>query len=1004
MEISYQEMQSIQAVNFTPKEVDVIACLLSGKDSKGIAAILSISSKTVDTHIQNVMRKADCNSRQRIINFIETSNKFENLKRHYLYLMSNYAFEKKLQPIRTTLNKLSITCSVMDEVPKKEDKFIIEKLKKHLELSGIKVIPTSNLDKEILLEKTSAEATIFSFHTIYIVSGNVEKSLRDIAQTKLSGKHRTFVILNPELLGSFPVESHILQESVWIDTTNYSASFAQLLERICADLAEEDKKLISNLKQGEVQDSLTQNLSLSPHNHVSEDGSKEALPKENFKGNRDQLFKSVLLFMIGIGVLSAAVALYNSSAFFIHSHSSPLKPIKADLCIPAEGVLLKRSKLLEQIYQHLKSGQGIKVLSITGAGGAGKTTLAREYARLHKASLIWEINAETQEALRHSFEQLAYLLAESKTDRDKLREIEEIKDSKEKEEKITFFIKERIKTYSPWLLIFDNVEEFSDIQNNFPYNSDTWGEGSIILTTRNSTIQNKYITATIPLNELDFSQAISLFAKINGYEDLALLKEPQRKEIEKLLRNIPLFPLDVICAAYYIKATGVDYKTYLEYLKEATLQSPLLYGNILDKEKGYFKTRYNVISRSLHQVMDSQAGFSELLLFISLIDSKNIPRKLLEAYAGKLNTDLFVASLKRYSLITEETSSGSEYSFSIHRNTQDISLKFLQTTLNLKAESAEIKKISSILEKYLSDSIDKDDISILKQSIEHLEKLLSHHNLLTGSLRGALKGLVGRIYLFEGNNLKAKDLLEESVITLNNAVSKDYRRLGRILAYLGIVYKNLGDYGKAENFFERSLSIYRQHFPENHPDITWVLAYAGDIYRELGDYEKAKTFLEQSLWLQEKYFPENQGGIARNLVMLGNTYIAIKDYKNAELVLTKSLHIFKKEFSENHTGVAFASSILGNCYMKMEQYEKARDILEQALEIYRLHFSDTHIAIARTFSYLGAVYIKLGVLEKAKNYLRKSLQTCEKNYGKDHKETIAILNSLTILDDKWAKL
>jgi hypothetical protein len=150
-----------------------------------------------------------------------------------------------------------------------------------------------------------------------------------------------------------------------------------------------------------------------------------------------------------------------------------------------------------------------------GIAGAGKTTLARQYARKQRAAVILEVNAETRETLIDSFENLAHALSTTEEDQRILRGLQEIKDSKKREERILHFVKDHLKLHKDWILIYDNVELFADFQNQLPQDDGTWGQGKILITTRDSNIQNmSTIAAVVEVNELTPSEKLTLFRKI----------------------------------------------------------------------------------------------------------------------------------------------------------------------------------------------------------------------------------------------------------------------------------------------------------------------------------------------------------------------------------------------------------------------------------------------------------------------------------------------------------
>lgn len=93
-------LSNINGVEFTKREIDVIACLSSAKKTKKIASLLSIKSpKTVEAHIYNIRLKINCNSQEGIIDFIEASDKFSFIRKYYALLRKNALFEKSLEDI-----------------------------------------------------------------------------------------------------------------------------------------------------------------------------------------------------------------------------------------------------------------------------------------------------------------------------------------------------------------------------------------------------------------------------------------------------------------------------------------------------------------------------------------------------------------------------------------------------------------------------------------------------------------------------------------------------------------------------------------------------------------------------------------------------------------------------------------------------------------------------------------------------------------------------------------
>ena len=106
-------LKAINGVKFTPREVDIIACLFSGRSAKSIASFLSLAEATATTHIRNIMIKLKCNSRDSIRDFVEKSDQFSLVKTHYRDLLVQALFKKQLQTITGLINKESYACLIV---------------------------------------------------------------------------------------------------------------------------------------------------------------------------------------------------------------------------------------------------------------------------------------------------------------------------------------------------------------------------------------------------------------------------------------------------------------------------------------------------------------------------------------------------------------------------------------------------------------------------------------------------------------------------------------------------------------------------------------------------------------------------------------------------------------------------------------------------------------------------------------------------------------------------
>lgn len=280
-----------------------------------------------------------------------------------------------------------------------------------------------------------------------------------------------------------------------------------------------------------------------------------------------------------------------------------------------------------------------------------------------------------------SFDSFAQALAKTEGDKKTLKQIQNLQSPSEKEIKLMLFVKEHLKKHENWFLVFDNVDSFKDIQKYFPHDAETWGQGKIILTTRDINLQNnKSVNSAIQIGELTPQQKLVLFTKVIKQGHERALKPSQAEEVTQFLEKIPPYPLDISVAAYYIKSTDTPYAAYLESLKLYHKEFLDVQEKLLKENGDYLKTRYGIVSLSLQKLIDTHKDFAELLLLISVLDSQNIPIDIIKKYKKNYNTDNFIYNLKKYSLITNNSLFTSRLipTISIHRSTQALALAYLE--------------------------------------------------------------------------------------------------------------------------------------------------------------------------------------------------------------------------------------------------------------------------------------------------------------------------------------
>ncbi len=521
---SFLDLEIINNVKFSLREVDIVSCIVNGRSPKFIAHLLDISPKTVEAHIRNIKIKMNCSSKEQMVSFIEKSNKYQLISQHYRDLIVNVEFEKSLQNVSLEITNKSIELQIICLIKNDNEEDIkCCKLIKHLFMAGIK----ANLEY-----KNPNDLDFKANRYVLLCSAQTAREICNLYKEQV----RNIVFFTDEPLD-------IEQKSQIISSATPNNYYSSVLE------------LIGKFYSSEQVESLINKFRSFYEGNSPDFYANSQIVRSKYSWNKLKILITSCLILILLTCL-----------FLLFYTSTRSKSINMYTQFINKDILLPRKNLIHEINEVFEKQSGIKYAILVGEGGMGKTVISRHYLQLNDFKIKAEINAETYNSLSDSFANLAITLANTKELQERLSYIRAITDFKRRNKQVFLFVLSQLREVRNWSLLFDNVDYFNLRRDFIPINDGTYNNGKVIITTRNENFKNvtifpRFCAINIPL--LTVNEQEELFSKITCGKDKRN-EAVEQSVLKNFLKNIPSMPLDVCAAAFYIKNTRVSFGEYLK--------------------------------------------------------------------------------------------------------------------------------------------------------------------------------------------------------------------------------------------------------------------------------------------------------------------------------------------------------------------------------------------------------------------------------------------------------
>jgi hypothetical protein len=494
---------------------------------------------------------------------------------------------------------------------------------------------------------------------------------------------------------------------------------------------------------------------------------------------------------------------------------------------PRPPALAGREELLAELDERLSAGddRGPRIVALYGLGGAGKTSVAVEYAHRHLAEVgvAWQFPAEGPALVASGFGELAAQLG--------ARDLLDVRDPVSSVHGV-------LAAYPrEWLLMFDNAPDRASVEAFLP----PGGRGRVLITSQNP---NWPPGQALDVPVLDTKVAAEFLANRTG--------DPDEQAAAALAGELGGLPLALEQAAAYMQAAGGSLAEYLDSFRQRRVDL-LARG----EPAGYVKTVATTWALAFGRLEQSAPGAVGLLRLLACCAPEPVPLPLLlkprPGSADTLGPDVApvlmpllddrlaagdaVAALRRYSLVTL----AGDGLVLVHRLVQAVTVDHMEAVLATQWRQA----AAAVIEVAIPDDTDPPETWPVCAA------LLPHAQAALADASDGMRQIAN--YLGEsGSYSAARDLCHRMADARERVSGSEHPKTLSARANLAYWTGKAGDPAAARDQFAALLPVRERVSGPEHPDTLMDRHNLASLTGEAGDPAAARDRFAALLPVRER--------------------------------------------------------------------------------------------------------------------------------------------------------
>ncbi len=282
-----------------------------------------------------------------------------------------------------------------------------------------------------------------------------------------------------------------------------------------------------------------------------------------------------------------------------------------------------RKEFLKNMHGHFFEVKN-NLLVVSGSSGSGKAAVIQRYAEQHQATynIVWWL--DIKEDLKEQYKNFALEWNRIVFD-DPRKHLLEIKVENLNEDELISQVNDRLRIIKlNWLIIFDKVQEISDIKKYIPKKPNDQGYGHVIISTKNSTIHEN----ALRLGDLAREESIEILIRTTGKND--------KIQANRLAETLEDNPLAIARAGMFIASYDLnsieEYNQLFKNDRQKIWQAEKQLQTKRIKYKSFKTTLLTSNADSIEEIKNESTLAYELLNITAFLNNEDISEDILGAY------------------------------------------------------------------------------------------------------------------------------------------------------------------------------------------------------------------------------------------------------------------------------------------------------------------------------------------------------------------------------------